>query len=128
MAKPLNPDDIAKLLGLPAKSPSQSAESEKPSPEGSNRGLSAADIQALLASESQKEERVVRSDNFYKHGFDKAALFLLDLQFENLFEPWITKLREDSDGWWWRCKGCRRQVKRTGRKSHYDWHKRELLS
>jgi hypothetical protein len=65
------------------------------------------------------------SDALYRHGFDKAALFLLSMIWHNLFEPWSSEFG-CSDGNWWRCKGCRRKVKRTGRQSHYDWHKREL--
>ena len=83
--------------------------------------LSQETIKQLLASDEPPHKS---PDRFYKHGFDKAALFLLELRMDNLFEPWDNR---EPDGLWWRCKGCKRKVKRLGRQSHYDWHRRELL-
>lgn len=124
MSKPLSQDQLNELLGL------SRVELKEPSPQGVAQKLSEADIAALLEAESQKEDKPrATPDVFYRHGFDKACLFLLDLRFDNLFEPWIgtTPGWIDSDGWWWRCKGCGRMVKRTGRESHHAWHKRELV-
>jgi hypothetical protein len=123
MSKPLSQDQLNELLGLGV----------KPQPETPQRpsgALSAADIAALLEAEAQKEDKPrATPDVFYRHGFDKACLFLLDLRYDNLFEPWLSAnpAWHDSDGWWWRCKGCGRMVKRTGRESHHAWHKRELV-
>ena len=87
------------------------------------KGLSPEQINSLL---SKQPIKVVRYDLLYKHGFDESALFLLEIRFDNCFEPWTSEFGS-SDGWWWRCKGCGRKVKRTGRESHYTWHRRELL-
>jgi hypothetical protein len=55
--------------------------------------------------------------------FNKAALFLLDMGYENLFEP---ARNTHSDVWLYNCKGCSKTVKRTERKEHHASHKREL--
>lgn len=89
-------------------------------------GLTKEQILELLKPKSANQQiRVAGSDIFYVHGFDKSALFLLELGFINLFEPWYVN---EPDGNWWRCKGCGRMVKRLGRESHHSWHKRELLT
>lgn len=87
-------------------------------------------IRKLLFEEHAEEDREqLKRDVFYRHGFDKSFLFLLTMQFENLFEPWPSKdiTIRYGDGWWFRCKGCGRMVKRTGRQSHHEWHKKELI-
>lgn len=54
--------------------------------------------------------------------FDPSALFLLEFQYPNLFEP----ARADQvDKWVYRCKGCRKLVTRVERKEHFEDHKRE---
>jgi len=88
--------------------------------------LSPEFIQELLRGEQQKH--IPQPDAFYRHGFDRNCLFLLDLQYENLFEPWISKFERIDNAYWFMCKGCGRKVKRTGRESHHEWHKRELVA
>lgn len=53
-------------------------------------------------------------------GFDPAALFLLDMRFDNLFDP-----RPGSD-WIFTCRGCGDEVKRPDRETHHAKHKREV--
>ncbi len=54
------------------------------------------------------------------NGFDTAALFLLNLGYENLFEA----LRnEDYPDDWFRCKGCGDRVHRGSRKQHHARHR-----
>ena len=79
-------------------------------------------ILELLKAEEDKHVKQLKP----QHDFDKAANFLLDLNFENLFDPWISAYESVDNAMWFRCKGCQRKVKRTGRQSHYDWHRREL--
>jgi hypothetical protein len=50
-------------------------------------------------------------------GYDPAAVFLLSLAHENLFEA----TQEDE---WFRCKGCRELVNRRKRADHHASHKR----
>lgn len=93
------------------------------------KSLDATTINKLLLEEHKEEDQVQRSrDAMYRHGFDRAFLFLLSMNYENLFEPWPSKevTVRYGDGWWFKCKGCGRMVKRIGRESHHEWHKREL--
>lgn len=79
--------------------------------------LSPAEISQLLQGESVVEKR----RRFYDR-FDQAATFLLDLRWENLFEPF------GRDGSKFRCKGCQNIVLRTDRPFHFDKHKRDYLA
>jgi hypothetical protein len=54
--------------------------------------------------------------------FDPTAFFLLDLQWENLFEPANAAERGFSETF--RCKGCTQIVARRERKKHHQHHKR----
>lgn len=99
----------------------------QPQATGKILGLSPQQIAELLEkSQTPQRGRALVADAMYRHGFDKAALFLFDMGYGNMFEPWRSS--RDYGDMWFRCKGCNRKVKRTGRQSHYDWHKRELLT
>lgn len=55
-------------------------------------------------------------------GFDRAALFLLTLLPENLFEP-----IKNRDEWNFRCKGCGGITTRNKRTEHFTEHKSAIL-
>jgi len=114
---PLSNEEILALLGAEKK------KQDAPTPEKTTTGLSPAMIGKLLEEEEKKS--VPRPDLFHKHGFEQTFLFLLNMNYENLFEPWESGWYSN-DGFWWKCKGCGRKVKRTGRESHHAWHKKEL--
>lgn len=131
---PLTNEELLAALGVksPRTSEAGSGPTEQPQTpsSGASKPLSPAQIVDLIKTENRKEdEKYVSRDTFHQHGFDKSALFLLDLHPDNLFEPWRSKeiTTRYGDGWWWRCKGCGRMVKRTGRESHHAWHKKELV-
>lgn len=54
-------------------------------------------------------------------GFDPAALFLLDLSYDQLYEPTTAAVDADPD---YRCKGCGDVVARSKRKQHHESHRR----
>ena len=78
-----------------------------------------------LAATQDKVKRDHCTDNF-----DKAALFLLSLNYVNLFEPMFDeRTRYSGDPVLFRCKGCyQKSVKRIDREAHYIEHKRELVN
>lgn len=80
--------------------------------------LSATEINGLLQAAAKPGVIVRRTPT----GFDRAALFLLDYNYENLFEAAVSN---ELDKMTYRCKGCLSLIKRIDRKLHYDTHKRE---
>lgn len=60
-----------------------------------------------------------QQDDGTAHGFDPAADFLLDLSFDQLFEPASAAAGVMGE---YRCKGCRLVVKGSDRKKHYARH------
>lgn len=58
------------------------------------------------------------------HGFDTAALFLLDLSYENLFEAIAEPGVPFDSAQWFRCKGCGGKLRRTARKHHHSTHRK----
>jgi hypothetical protein len=80
--------------------------------------LSASEITALLEKDEAAKSTVSQRREFYA-GFDQAALFLLDWEMTNLFEP------AGKGDWYFTCKGCRQVVERNQRKNHHSNHKRE---
>lgn len=80
--------------------------------------LSVAEIQKLLQVEDDSKSIVQRRRDFFNMFYEPAA-FLLELKWENLFEP------ASQDKWYWRCKGCKTKLTRLERLTHFTEHKRE---
>lgn len=91
-------------------------------------GMSQEAINALLMAKSRSNRGSQTATEFRlnQHNFDPRCLFLLDINFENLFDPHVRMNETRWSGLWFKCKGCGAIVKRTGRLSHHGWHKREL--
>jgi hypothetical protein len=81
-------------------------------------GLAASQIADLLERDELGRTVHQRRQDFYA-SFYPAAIFLLDLDYENLFDPANGgSLRE----WVFRCKGCGKEVERIYRKHHHRDH------
>jgi hypothetical protein len=80
--------------------------------------LSFSEIMGLVHAEESRLSVHQRRQDFYAE-FDQAAVFLLDLDYENLFDPANGgSLRQ----WLFRCKGCGKEVERIYRKHHHRDH------
>ena len=85
--------------------------------------LSAHEIMQLLEVDQAGASQAKLRREFYSR-FDQAAVFLLDLRYDNLFEA--TRLADSmARDWYFRCKGCDVIVTRPKMKDHHSNHKRE---
>ena len=85
--------------------------------------LSAEQITQLLEADQAGVSQAKLRREFYSR-FDQAAVFLLDLRYDNLFEA--TRLPDKmARDWYFRCKGCDMIVTRPTMKDHHSKHKRE---
>lgn len=76
-----------------------------------------SDIDAITDVIAADDQRRATAADRAPRGFDPAALFLLTLGFENLYDPTPTPHV-------FVCKGCRQTVKRGDRRTHHRSHAR----
>ncbi len=80
------------------------------------QGLSDAELDTLLKAEETAPSKVELAR---ANGFDPLFIFLLNSNFDNLFEDSSVEQVVT-------CKACRERVPRWERKKHFDNHKRAI--
>jgi hypothetical protein len=117
----LSEEQIQALLGnKPGPKPRnpESFREDKPK-EYKGRAMTPEFIQELLAKDEAKKTRAMNIDP-WAYGFDPAAIFLLDINFLNLFE------QSPHSEWWFKCKGCKAMSKRPEREAHWLQHRKDF--
>lgn len=79
------------------------------------------ELSAIRDELARQEQQQTSNAKRAPRGFDPAALFLLDLSYDQLYEP-TTAAPDLERGH--RCKGCGDVVARSKRKQHHESHRR----
>lgn len=78
------------------------------------------ELSAIRAELARQDAAAAANARRAPRGFDPAALFLLDLSFDQLFEPTTARPGATPDH---RCKGCGDTVTASKRQQHHKSHR-----